>query len=74
MNYFLSIKNVGIVFIPSSYDFITSLQLILKSFITLAKYFPLLQLLVAGFQTFFFFIYIMPFTLTSIFIVILPVI
>ena len=44
-------KFVGIVFISSSYDFITSSQIIAESSIILAKYFPFLQLHVAGFQT-----------------------
>ena len=47
-------KFVGIVFISSSYDFITSSQIIAESSIILAKYFPFSQLHVTGFQTYFF--------------------
>ena len=48
---FLSLKFVGIIFISSSYDSITSSQIIAESFIMLAKYFPFSQLHVAGFKT-----------------------
>ena len=47
---FFSLKFVGIVFISSSYNFITSSYLITESSIILAKYFPFSQLHVAGFQ------------------------
>ena len=47
---FFSLKFVGIVFVFSLYGSITSSQLIAESFIIGAKYFPFLQLDVAGFQ------------------------
>ena len=37
---FFSLKFVGIVFVSSLYDFITSSQIIVESSIILAKYFP----------------------------------
>ena len=46
-----SLKFVGIVFISSLYDSITSWQIIAESSIILAKYFPFSQLHVAGLQT-----------------------
>ena len=49
--YFLSLKFVGIVYISSSYDFITSSQILAESSIILAKYFSFSQLHVTGFQT-----------------------
>ena len=51
---FFSLKFVGIVFISSSRDSITSTQIIAESSTILAKYFPFLQMHVAGFQTYFF--------------------
>ena len=41
---FFSLKFVGIVFISSSYDFITLSQIIVESSIILSKYFPFLQI------------------------------
>ena len=48
--YFFSLKFVGIV-ISSSYNFITSWQIMVESSIILAKHFPFSQLHIAGFQT-----------------------
>ena len=45
-----SLKFVGIVFISSSYNSITSPQIIVKLSIILAKYFKFSQIHVAGFQ------------------------
>ena len=46
-----SLKFVEIVFIFSSYDFITSSHVIIESSIILAKYFQFSQSNVVGFQT-----------------------
>ena len=48
---FFSLKFVGIVFISSLYDFVTSSQIIADSPIILAKYFLFSQIHVAGFVT-----------------------
>ena len=47
---FFSLKFVGIVFVSSSYDSITSSYVIAELSIIRAKYFPFSQLHVAGFQ------------------------
>ena len=57
----------------SLYDSITSSHIIAESSIILAKYFPLSQLHVAGFQIYFFWIRTL-FTLLSTFIIISPLI
>ena len=48
---FFSLKFVKIFFIFSSYDFITSSQMIAESSMILAKYFPFSQIHLLGFQT-----------------------
>ena len=48
---FFSLRFVRIVFISSSYDSITSSQIIAESSIILAKNFPFSQIHEAGFQT-----------------------
>ena len=46
----LSKEWVGVVFLSSSYDFIAPSQIMVESFIIIAKYFSFSQLHIAGFQ------------------------
>ena len=50
-DYFLFIKICWNSFVSSSYDSITSSQIITESSVVHAKYFPFSQLHVSGFQT-----------------------